>query len=366
LSLTSKTHWTGYYYDGRTADRQAVTVTLAAGGLRVERTDGISIVWPIGDLRQTQGAFSSEHLRIEYGVAPDPVQAVFVEQPGLAEAVRAAYPYARSSWQGRRTGLRLLAIGIAGILIATGIYIWGAPLAADWIAPQVPVAWEASLSHSAAERLAPPSRQCGTAESMADLRSILDRLLAARPDAAAFNFRMVVVRDTIVNAFAAPGGFIAIHSGLLKAARTPEEFAGVLSHEISHVTKRHSVRAIVREMPLRLALALATGGTSAETPAAFVGSLGALRYRRSDEAEADREGMQLLNDARVDPTGVVSFMRTLETKDARTPRFVSYLSSHPHTPDRVAALEALAKQSRYDAKPLLDAAAWNRARSMCD
>src|SRR5688572_1475420 len=132
--------WSGYYYDGRTADRQPVTVTLAAGGLRVERTDGISMVWPIDDLRQTQGAFSSEHLRIEYGVAPDPVQAVFVEQPGLAEAVRAAYPYARSSWQGRRTGLRLLAIGIAGILIATGIYIWGAPIAADWIAPKVPVA----------------------------------------------------------------------------------------------------------------------------------------------------------------------------------------------------------------------------------
>jgi predicted Zn-dependent protease len=178
-------------------------------------------------------------------------------------------------------------------------------------------------------------------------------------------FRLFVVRDTTVNAFAAPGGFVVVHSGLLAATKTPEELAGVLAHEIQHVVHRHSTRAIIREAPLRLALSALSGGGGIETAATVAGTLGVLRYRRADEAEADRDGIRLLEAARVDPAGMVAFMRTLEGRHGGGPRLVTYLSSHLRTADRVAALEAVAKPRRAASKPVLDATAWGRVRGMC-
>lgn len=97
-----------------------------------------------------------------------------------------------------------------------------------------------------------------------------------------------------------------------------------------------------------------------------VASLGALTFRRSDETEADREGMRLLRAAEVDPSGMISFMRTLEAEHGDGPRFVRYLSSHPRTADRIAELERLASEARYDTRPLLEGAAWRRLRDLCE
>jgi predicted Zn-dependent protease len=175
-----------------------------------------------------------------------------------------------------------------------------------------------------------------------------------------------VIRDTLINAFAAPGGFIAVHSGLVEAATTPEEFAGVLAHEIQHVTQRHSTRGIIREVPMRLAIAAIAGGTGIEGAANVAGSLGALRYRRADESEADREGLRLLAAAEVDPAGMVTFMRTLDRQYAGAPRIVSYLSSHPNTQERIAQLESLVADTPVRGRPLMDSIAWNRVRRLCD
>lgn len=354
--------WSGFYYDGRTAERQPVTVTLAGGGLRVERADGTASTWPIGGLRQTQGGFASEQLRIEFGT--DPPEVVFVNEPGLAQAIRHAFPHAKRSWRDHHTMARMVGWSVAALAAATALYLWGAPAASTWIAARVPPAWEASLGQNVAERLAPTTRQCGDSTSLAHLRAVLDRLLAAGAKSP-YEFRLAVIRDPSVNAFAAPGGFVAVHSGLIAAAETPEQFAGVLAHEIQHVTRRHSTRAMIREAPLRLALATLSGGSGIESVASVVGSLGALGYRRGDEVEADREGMRLLQAAQVDASGMVAFMRALEGGRGSAPRIASYVSSHPRTADRVAELEAIAKQSRSEAKPLLDSAAWQRVRNMC-
>ncbi|MGH7679058.1 MAG: M48 family metallopeptidase, partial [Gemmatimonadaceae bacterium] len=357
--------WSGYYYDGRTADRMAVAVTFAPGGLRVERPDGTSVTWPISQVRQTQGSFSSEQVRIEHGT--DPVEAVFITEPGFARAVRERFPQDHRGWRDQSATTRLLALAAGGLAVLIGLYVWGAPLWADWASKRVPMSWEHSLGQDVAQRMAPESRQCGDAASHALLGDVLQRLLNAgvTGEASQYRFRMVVLKDTLVNAFAAPGGFIAVNSGLLAAARTPEEFAGVLAHEVSHVTKRHSTRAVMREMPLRLALSAIAGGSGAETAASVAGTLGALRYRRGDEAEADREGMRMLAAAKIDPAGTVSFMRTLEEKTAKAPRFVSYLTTHPHTADRVAALQALAREHSYQPVALMDADEWARVRKMC-
>lgn len=368
--------WPAFYYDGRTAERQAITLTLAAGegggGVRLHLPDGSRVVWPIDAIRQTQGSFSSEQVRLEHG--SDPVAAVLVDAPGFTDALRAAFPQASRRIRGHRQTARLVGWSVGALISAVALYLWGAPAAAGWIAARVPPSWEVSLGHGVADRVTKSERLCHDTTTLADLRLILDRLLAAqrlevhrtrRESGSSYDFRLVVIRDTLVNAFAAPGGFIAVHSGLLHASRTPEEFAGVLAHEIQHVLLRHSTRGIIRDVPMRLAISAIGGGTGVESAAWLAGSLGALRYRRADESEADREGFRLLVAARVDPRGSVDFMRTLSAQYTDAPRLVSYLSSHPHTPDRVAQLEALAAATTVDAEPLLPASRWERVRATC-
>lgn len=359
---SGRPEWTGIYYDGLTARRQPVTLTIEADGLQLRRPDGTTALWPFGELRQTQGSFAGERLRIEFG--RDPVEVVLVDEPGLAEAIRRASPSASRTLRGRQNTAHVVGWSLGGLTVIAALYVWGAPVLAETLASSVPVSWETNLGRSAITRVAPRNRVCRDRESVAALRTILDRLLAAS-ERSPYEFQLDVVRDSYVNAFAAPGGFIVVTNGLLRTARTPDELAGVLAHEIQHVTRRHTTRAIIREMPLRLALSAVFGGSGVETAAGMVGSLGALRYRRADEVEADVGGMRMLQAARVDPSGMVAFMRTLEARHQSAPRLVSYLSSHPRTADRVAALEALARQASYEPKPLLDSATWQRIGNMC-
>ena len=361
--MPGRSEWTGAYYDGRTAHREPITLTIEAGGLRLRRPDGTGVLWPFNELRQTQGRLPGERLRIEFGTGT--VEAVLIDEPGLAEAIRRASPNASRTLRGHVKTSYVLGWSGAAVAVLVAGYLWGAPILSGWLASTVPVAWEESLGRGLIQRLARSDRVCRDVAPAKDLRTVLDRLLAAAPKSP-YKFELLVVRDTSVNAFAAPGGFIVVNTGLLEAANTPEEVAGVLAHEIQHVTHRHSTRAIIREIPIRIAVTAVAGSGGVDVATHAVGSLGALRYRRGDEAEADRDGMRLLAAARVDRMGMVTLMRRLEDTRASAPRVVSYLSSHPRPADRVAELERLARDGSYEAQPLLDAAAWQRVRSMCD
>ena len=330
--------------------------------MRLQLPDGRSTHWPIHEIRQTQGSFSSEQVRLEFGV--DPVEAVLVTEAGFVDAMRRAFPNDSRRLRGQNQTTRLFVWSAGALAAAIGLYVFAAPVAAGWVAARVPPSWETTLGAGVEERVARSAQFCGDSTSLAALRGILDRLVDAGGPSP-YKFRMVVVRDSVVNAFAAPGGFIAVHSGLVASSRTPEEFAGVLAHEIQHVRLRHSTRGVIREVPVRLAIAAITGGTGLESVANIAGSLGALRYRRADESEADREGIRLIAAARVDPAGMLTFMRTLDKEDASAPRLVSYLSSHPHTQDRVAQLESLAAQVRVESRPLMDSPSWQRVRRLC-
>lgn len=363
MVTTRRWEWEGFYYDGRTAAREAVTLSLEGNRLRIRRADGSTMLWPLSLVRQTQGGYSTEQIRIEFG--DDPAEALLVNDPAFAAEIRAASPVAKRAVRRQWKTSHILGWSAAALAIVIALYVWGGPALASWAANRLPASWEVAMGESLAEHVVRDGRVCADADSVPELRAVLTRLIDAGPPSP-YPFHVLVVRDTVVNAFAAPGGFVFLNSGLLKAAETPEELAGVLAHEIQHVTLRHSTRAILREVPLRVALGSVSGGSGIEATASTVASIGALRYRRADEAEADREGMRLLQAAQIDASGMISFMRTLDEEHGDAPEFVMYLSSHPRTADRIAELEALATQSRYESRPVLDAAAWQRLRSLCD
>ena len=162
---------------------------------------------------------------------------------------------------------------------------------------------------------------------------------------------LVVVDNPTINAFAVPGGVIGIHSGLLLHARTEDELASVIAHEIAHLSQRHFSRRVEfasKQRPLTLAAMLAgfvlmasagsDVGMAALSAARGAAADAALRYSRGAEAEADRVAMQTLADAGFDPHAAADmFERMLQASryatGNRTPEF---LRTHPLSENRVA------------------------------
>jgi predicted Zn-dependent protease len=184
------------------------------------------------------------------------------------------------------------------------------------------------------------------------LNSLGDRLVAASP-APYRHFRFFLVRDASINAFALPGGYIGVHTGLISAARDESELAGVLAHEIAHVTQSHIARIVDAQRGTALttlaALAVAILAARADnsqvaqaaiTTAQAVTMQKALDYTREHEKEADRVGLQTLSESGYDPAGMVSFFERLQSQgrlyESQAP---AYLRTHPLTHERMADLQ---------------------------
>jgi predicted Zn-dependent protease len=180
-------------------------------------------------------------------------------------------------------------------------------------------------------------------------------LVAARPEArgeAGFDFSFFVVRDSALNAFALPGGFIGVYSGLLLAAQNESELASVLAHEIGHVSQRHLARMLGRQRQdslislAAMVLGALTAHASSDAAAALMmGGQGMaaqrqLSFSRNAEREADRVGLDILRESGFDPSGMVSFFGRLQTATRGYSDAPAYLLSHPLTTERSADIQA--------------------------
>lgn len=193
----------------------------------------------------------------------------------------------------------------------------------------------------------------------AEITDFLNRLgwrLVAAADPSPYDFFFFPIRDKTLNAFALPGGFIAVHTGLLVAAQTESELAGVMSHEIGHVTQRHIARMIENSKgslamtigSILLAILAARAGGSSGGDAAMGVVLGTqaamlskqLGYSRDAEREADRFGLTTLQNAGFDPHGMEDFFERLQ-KNNRWYETAStaYISTHPMTSERMTDMQ---------------------------
>lgn len=189
------------------------------------------------------------------------------------------------------------------------------------------------------------------------------RLVSAGSQPAA-GFHFFVVSDSSINAFAMPGGYIGIHTGLITASRTESEVAGVMAHELAHVTQHHLARSYERasqmNMPLTAAVIAAIilgAGNPALGEAALAATMAGgtqmqLDFTRSNEREADRVGIQMLANAGFDPQGMPGFFERLqqEYRYANT-GLPEFLSTHPVTLDRIADARNRAEQYPVNHNP---------------
>lgn len=176
--------------------------------------------------------------------------------------------------------------------------------------------------------------------------------IAAQTNDGEQDYTFFVIEDHRINAFALPGGYIGVHTGLIEATRSEDELAGVLAHEIAHVNQRHIARAIhasSRQSLLTTALMLGAliagvvGGDPDIVQAGMAVAQGTavqqqINFTRANEYEADRVGIAALADAGFDPYGMASFFEVMSRQTTRAPdeRAPEFLMTHPVTTARIA------------------------------
>ena len=355
--------WTGHYLSGLTADRVEVNVVITSTGLRLTFEDGQTAWWPYQELKQTQGSHAGEHVRLERG--EEPTEALVIPNREFLEALDAVRPATGHAMQPHGLQPRTIALLVVGAVVAVLAYFGLMPVLARAGAEKVPVSWERQLGDMVAEQLTLGRRTCDDPALTAAVTDLTARLTAVLPTQE-YTFDVSVVDDDVVNAFAAPGGRVVIFSGLLEKTETPEELAGVLAHEIEHVAQRHGTQAVLRQIPLQVFASLMGGEMmGAREAAQAISTLGALRYGRRAESEADREGLKLMAAAGIDPQGMIRFFETLQEESPDVPRGLTYLSTHPRTETRIARLRELAAEISAETEPL-DSARWAATRHRCN
>src|SRR5882672_7555444 len=188
------------------------------------------------------------------------------------------------------------------------------------------------------------------------LTALGSQLAGSRQD-----FEFFGIRDSSINAFALPGGFVAVHTGLISTAETESELASVLAHEVSHVTQRHIARMLSQQqqmqVPMMVALAAAILLGRSRPDLAIGAAMGAqaagvqasLSYSRDFEREADRIGIQRLDEAGFDAHAMAAFFEKMQrssrvSEDSTMP---GYFRTHPVTSERIADVQNKAASMPY-------------------
>ncbi len=253
----------------------------------------------------------------------------------------------------RQTQNFLLPLAIAGLLI-----VIGQPQAAEINLPDMGSPADAILSKSDEAKIGRAIMQQIRAQGdlvedpqITEYINEIGHRISAYANDGGHKFTFFVIDSPDINAFALPGGYIGVHTGLIEASRSEDELAGVLAHEIAHVTQRHIARAIhagQRQSILSTAIMLGAmlagaagaGGDAIQGAIAVAQGTAAqqqINFTRSNEYEADRIGISALADSGFDPGGMASFFevisRTTRPVESRIPEF---LRSHPVSTARIA------------------------------
>ncbi len=364
-----QTDFEGYYLDGHTAARQKVVVRITVTGLHISTESGTTHWWPYHEIRQTQGFYNGEPVRLERGESI--CEVLLVPSAQFFEALNHVVPTQAVQFHGpgrrsrRITIILLCAIGTIGIVVF--LYFLGIPAIASRAAPYVPASWEERLGQAVVEHLAPSDRRCHDETRVLAIEKIT-QILTSSLSKKRYAFRVIVMNDPRVNAYAAPGGYIVISRGLLEMVETPEELAGVLAHELQHIIHQHVTCALLQHASIRLLLAAMAGDANSAMSFGLESArfLATLRYSREHEEEADREAMKMVLSARIDPRGMITIFEKLKKEAKRSLRVPTYLSTHPNIESRIKLFKSLADQSHIVPVALIEGDEWSDIRRLCE
>jgi predicted Zn-dependent protease len=204
---------------------------------------------------------------------------------------------------------------------------------------------EWQLGAQMAHDLSTPLQFVNDPDALAYLRNMGQRMVS-QTSLATNPWEFHIVRNDEVNAFSIPGGHVYVNTGLIKAAHSASELAGVLAHEISHGALRHGTQEISRQYGIDVLANAALGknpSTYQQVLAQVISTGATAKFSREQEKEADEMGVKLMHGAGYDPNGMANMFRTLLAEQKSRPNAVQrFFATHPLTEDRIKDVEAAA------------------------
>ncbi|WP_108395677.1 M48 family metallopeptidase [Devosia submarina] len=326
--------------------------------------------WPAGNLYTVN---APRHvLRLAATGQPTGARVIVEGREDIAR-IRATLPVlAHKAQQETRRQVRIALTATLALASVIAAYLFGVPLLATRIASVVPPAWEQSLGNTVAQQMEAGLAQSGGFEicdpnpqSLANQALQRFGIEAMRGSGSPFTLDIKIVRSDIPNAFALPGGRVYFFSALLDRATSPDEFAGVLAHEIGHVVYRHGLEQLISTAGTGALIGFILGDMTGLSVAAGLGStLIDARFSRLAEREADAYAASLAHRLDFNPAGLADLIARV-SEDDQFAQALALFNTHPLTTDRKAALEILAAQRPSGLEPPFSPAEWAAIRSMC-
>lgn len=344
------------------------TLSISTGKLRFVGAE-VSVELPMDGLQLRAGGHNDEQLFFEHTAQPGWIlttsdHAILAPVTEFADSALRERIRAVTRRKSSTASRFLIATAVVLLVVVGGIALLFSQKSrlARMATGHVPVSVEEQFGDAVFKSMEPGLKVTTDPRWTAKLESVVTRLIPAATNSG-YNFRFHVAESDELNAFAIPGGHMVVYTGLLKAVKRPEELAGVLAHEMAHVTQRHSLRNMIEALGLSLIVQTIFGDASGLVALASEGSETLLRqkFSRDTEREADDVGWELLVSANIDPRGMIDFFRTMQSeleKSAATAAAdggLSFLSTHPATSERIERLEgkwkALPTKTGFTALP---------------
>ncbi|MFC3694046.1 M48 family metallopeptidase [Chenggangzhangella methanolivorans] len=387
---------TGVFFDGLTSRRQDVHVALQDATLEILRPDGARLdMWPLGQLRELSAP--PELLRLGHD-GGNALARLEIRDRALAAQIRASAPRLTAALAEERGTTRKVVLWSLAAMVSVSLFtFYGVPALADRVAPLLPWSVDRHMGDIADRQIRavfptdPGGFECGASSEERPGREALDRLTKRLSDAAALPvpIKVTVVRSDFVNALALPGGGVYLFRGLLDNARSADEIAGVLAHEIGHVAHRDGARRALQaggaSLLFGFILGDVVGGTAAITIARV---LSEAHYSRAAETNADDYAADLMKKIGADPRPLGEFLSRLtegasepeadqdkagktddagekptETEKRKERSLQSWISSHPESEERRRRVDAVAGDGPFS--PVVDGADFLAIQRIC-
>ncbi len=326
------------YFDGQSTRSQAAKLWLRVNSWEIQTIGdeffpSKTIHWPLDQIHRNET--SSQTNTFRFGEFP--FQSIECRDANFPQVLMENYPEAQflnrgyswlfaQKWKGV-VGLSAVLLGLVAV-----VYFWVLPNLAESLAAKMPQQTEIQLGNYLAEGVM-KGLEIDSARSVA-LQNF-SKNIDFQTD---YPLQFSVVRSEEINAFALPGGKIVVFDHLLEKIETPEALAGLLAHEVAHVKKRHSLKAMARSLSGGMFISLLFGDVNGLTSVLVENAnlIETLGFSRKLEHEADEIALETLAKNRLDQNGMVSLFHTLKSEaEGQSLQGLQFLSSHPLTDERI-------------------------------
>lgn len=365
---------TGKYFDGKSARQLPVSVTLETRHdtqvLVIQPVEAAEIIWPLNELREVREQARAEGIVLSLG--QEGIARLILLDAEAAEIVRDLAPNLGKVVV-KKSKLRQLAIwstgAVASVLIIMFVIL---PALSNQLATMIPLEREVAIgdvSMGQIHRFLGGNEEndltCSNPEGLLALQKMTKRIVGDTE--IPYDLQVQVFDHKMINAFAVPGGQVVLFKGLLDAAKSPEEVAGVLGHEVGHVVNRDPMRLTLRSAGSVGILGMVFGDFAGGFMAlALSERLISAQYAQGAETGADAFAHELLADAGLPATSFGQFFVTLKAEHGGQKGLMSHLATHPDLDGRARAAEAADVIGDATYTPVLTGAEWRALQKICD